>query len=78
MRMKDHKSKLISRVVSKGALEQNAKALKSYKDYKKTADIMERANLALGKKPVFKTGIGSTLNFKINQDGVSSTTAQKI
>ncbi len=67
--------KLISKVASKKVLDKNAKALKFYDRYKKTSDLIERADVALGRKPTFKTDTGSTLNFEINYYGVSSTTA---
>lgn len=70
--------KLISKVASKKALDKNIEALKYYNHYKKTADLLERTNIVLGRKPIFKMDIGSTLNFEINYYGVSSTTAQKI
>ena len=76
--MKSTKSKIISKVSSKKALDQNAKALKSYGYYKKTTDLIDRADIALGRKPAFKAATGSTLNFEINQYGIASTTAQKI
>ncbi len=75
---KKSSQKLISRLVSKRVLDKNAEAIKFYGYYKKTSDIIERANFALGRKPAFKSGTGSTLNFEINKHGVSSTTAQKI
>ena len=70
--------KLISKVASKKALRKNARALKSYRSYKKTSGILERVDVALGRKPVFKADTGSTLNFTITQHGIASTTAQKI
>ena len=70
--------KLISRVAPKRVLDKNTKALESYRFYQKTSDLIERADIALGRKPTFKVDIGSTLNFKINQHGIASTTAQKI
>lgn len=76
--MKKSSQKLISKVAPKKVLEKNAEALKSYRDYKKTADLIDRADIALGRKPAFKAATGSTLNFEINQYGIASTTAQKI
>jgi len=76
--MKSTKSKLMSKVAPKKVLEKNAEALKSYGDYRKTADLIDRADIALGRKPAFKAATGSTLNFEINQYGIASTTAQKI
>lgn len=78
MCMKNTKSKLISKVASKKVLKQNAGAFKSYGYYKKTSDLLDRVDIALGKKQTFKIITGSTLNFEINNYGVSSTTAQKI
>ena len=69
---------LISKVVSKKVLDKNAQVLKSYDQYRKTSDLIERVDVALGRKPTLKTDTGSTLNFEINHYGVSSTTAQKI
>ncbi len=70
--------KLINRVASKKVLKKNAEALKSYDHYKKTTDLIERAEIALGRKPTFKADTGSTLNFEVNHYGVFSTTTQKI
>lgn len=70
--------KLITKVASKKVLKQNEEAIKSYDRYKETTDLIDRADIALGRKPAFKTATGSTLNFEINQYGVASTTAQKI
>ena len=69
---------MISKVVSNKVLKHNEKAIQAYDYYWETADIIERVDIALGKKPMVKTVPGSTLNFKINQYGVASTTAQKI
>ncbi len=76
--VKKSSQKLVSRVASRTVLRQNTKALKLYGEYKKTSDLIERAEVALGRKPAFKTETGSTLNFEINQHGVASTTAQTI
>jgi len=78
MTTKKSSQKLISKVASKKVLDKNAEALKSYDHYKKTSDLIERADVALGRKPTFKADTGSTLNFEINHYGVSSTIAQKI
>lgn len=75
---KKNSQKLMSKIASKKVLEKNAKALKSYGDYRKTADLIDRADIALGRKPAFKAATGSTLHFEINQYGIASTTAQKI
>lgn len=70
--------KLITKVASKKVLEQNAEAIKSYDYYKETTDLIDRADIALGRKPAFKAATGSTLNFEINHYGIASTTTQKI
>jgi hypothetical protein len=70
--------KLLSKVASKKTLKKNEKAIKSYDAYKETADLIERVDVALGRKAAFKAATGSTLNFEVDQHGVASTTAQKI
>lgn len=70
--------KLIERVLPKKVLDSNDFALKAYDSYRKTSDIIERTNYALGRKPIFKANIGSTLNCNVNIDANSSTTTQKI
>jgi len=78
MARKVQKRSVISEVAPKRVLERNAAALKSYDNYKKAADFIERAEIAAGRRVVFKSDTGSTLNFEINLYGVSSTTAQAI
>ena len=68
-------SKLISKMVSKKVLKQNAKALEFYDSYKEISDLLDRTNVAMGRKPTFKAETGSTLHFEVNQHGVASTTA---
>jgi hypothetical protein len=75
---KKSSEKSISKVASKKVLDKNAQALKFYSDYRKAFDLIERVDVALGRKPIFKADTGSTLNFEINQHGIASTTAQKI
>lgn len=70
--------KLIERAVPKKVIKQNAEALKAFGRYKETSDILDRAEIALGRKPAYKVAIGSTLNFELNQYAVASTTAQNI
>jgi hypothetical protein len=76
--MKKTSQNIISKVVSKKVLDKNTKALRSYDYYKKTLDLIERVDIALGRKPTFKANTGSTLNFEIKHNGIFSTTAQKI
>jgi hypothetical protein len=71
-------SNIIKTIAPKKVLDSNKIALKSYKCYQKTTDLIERTNYVLGKKPTFKAGNGSTINFEVNPYGALSTTAQKI
>lgn len=75
---KSYQKSIVSRVAPKRVLDQNAAAFKVYDTYKKAADIIERAEFASGKRVVFKSHTGSTLNFEINRYGAYSTTTQKI
>lgn len=78
MTKKSYRKSMVSKVAPKRVLDQNAAAFKIYDTYKKTADIIERAEFASGKRAIFKSDTGSTLNFEINRYGAYSTTAQKI
>lgn len=78
MAKKISQKSMIDKVASKRVLDQNAAAFKIYDTYKKTADIIERAEFASGKRAIFKSDTGSTLNFEINRYGAYSTTTQKI
>jgi len=78
MGIKKSSQKLIYKVAPKKVLEKNLEVLKSYDHYKKTLDLIEKVNIVLGRRPTFKIDTSSTLNFKINYHGISSTTAQKI
>lgn len=76
--MRKRPKSLMDKIASDQVLEQNTEALKFYDDYRKAAEIIERAEIASGKKIIFKSDTGSTLNFEINRHGAYSTTAQKI
>jgi len=65
-------------MASKKVLKQNAQALQAYGYYKETTDLLDRVAVATGKKASFKVAVGSTVNFQVNQYGVTSNTAQKI
>ena len=64
-----------SKIASQKAIEKNATAFESYDYYRKVIDLIERANVATGKKRYFKSSVGSTINFEINRNGISSTRA---
>jgi hypothetical protein len=61
---------------SKQQKNANKKAFESFDLYKKTIEIMDRANIAMGRKTNYTTTQSSTLNYKTNIHGYSST--QKI
>jgi hypothetical protein len=52
---------MVGKVASKRVLDQNAFAFKTYDTYKKTADIIERTELASGRRAIFKSNTDSTL-----------------
>lgn len=68
----------MTKVASKLDLDKNARALKSYDTYREAADIIERAEVACGKRVLYQSATGSTLNCEINLYGICSTTAQEI
>ncbi len=78
MNKKALQKSLISKVASKGAVKKNVTAFEVYGNYRKAADIIERVDFASGKRVIFKSDTGSTLNFEINRHGAYSTTAQTI
>ena len=78
MSKKPSQRSLINRIASKRILEKNIPAFEAYGNYRKAADIIERAEFAAGKRVTFKAGTGSTLNFEINRYGAYSTTTQTI
>lgn len=69
---------MVGKLAPQQVLDANTVAFKSYDDYKKTADIIERAEFASGKRVTYRSPTGSTLNFEINSHGAYSTTAQNI
>lgn len=78
MSRKSPQNKLVGKVAPRRVLQKNAPAFEVYRTYKKTADIIERAEFASGKRVTYKAGTGSTLNFEINRHGAYSTTAQTL
>jgi hypothetical protein len=69
---------LVSKITSKRVLKRNADSFKAYDGYKRAVELVERAEVAVGRRVVFKSDTGSTLNFEINPHGAWSTTAQTI
>ncbi len=72
------KSGAMSKIAPKEVVDKNAPALKAYDAYKRAADIIEQADIASGKRVVFKSSTGSAINFQIDLHGTYSTTAQEI
>ncbi len=69
---------ILKKVVSERTVAKNAAAFRVYDTYKKAADVIDRAELASGKRLTFRSDAGSTLNFEVNRNGAYSTTAQNI
>jgi len=65
-------NKTTKKVFPKKVLEPNSSAMESFEEYRKVADIIERANLAAGKKGVYETSSGSALNLEIQPHGLST------
>jgi len=61
---------------SKKIKKANKKAFESFDFYKKTIEIMDRTDIAMGRKTTYTSVQGSTLNCKLNTYDISST--QKI
>jgi len=72
---KKHPRSRISKFASKKAVTKNAKAFEAYDYYRKTRDLVERAEVALGRTQFFESKIGSPANCEVNQHGISSTAA---
>lgn len=68
--------KLINKLTSSKNIKKNKPAFKSYKIYKKAANILELADFATGKKNIYQTTNNSSANAQINYNAISST--QKI
>ncbi len=71
-------NKVIRKIASKKALDENTAAFRAYDAYKEASEIIERSEIAAGKRVVFKSSTGSAINFQIDLNGIYSTTAQKI
>jgi hypothetical protein len=56
-------------------IKANSLSIKSYSYYQRASEIINRTNLALGKKNKYKSYEGSSLSIEINQNAIRSTTA---
>ena len=73
------KSKLITEeILPKSILEQNREALELYKEtdglLKETTDVLEKIDIAMGRKKTYTYSSNSTKNCEINHYGISLTT----
>lgn len=66
---KKHPRSRISKFASKKAVTKNAKAFEAYDYYRKTRDLVERAEVALGRTQFFESKIGSPADGDVNQKG---------
>ncbi len=77
-RLKNMKSAttILDKVFGEDVVLANKKALSSLEYYKKAGSIIERTNIALGKKKVYQNTSHSTLNSQLDIHAIRST--QKI
>jgi len=68
--------KTLKNLLTPKVIDINTKAFESYGIYKKTKEILDRANMAMGKKEAYVSTQCSTLNFDYKIHGIAST--QKI
>jgi len=64
---------LTGKIVSKEVLDKNQAAFEYLDRYKKTISILERTNAALGKKIVYKSTSGSSINGNIIHNVIGTT-----
>lgn len=64
---------LSSKIVSKEILDANNATFDILEKYKRTIGILERTNVALGKKMVFESTSGSSINGNINLNTLGRT-----
>ena len=71
---KQNRFSLTEKVIPSGRSKSARRALDSFRSYKKTMGIVDKVNIALGKKSLYNTSSNSTLNIKIVSHGIASTT----
>lgn len=64
---------MTSKIVSKEVIDKNQAAFEFLARYKKTISIIERTSAALGKKVVYKTTSGSSINGNLNLNSIGTT-----
>ena len=72
---KQNRISLTERLISVRRSNPARRALASFRSYRKTMGILDKVNIALGKKSIYNTTSNSTLNIKIVSHGIFSTTA---
>lgn len=71
--MTDKKDLLTTKVLLREVIEKNKSTLDVIDFYLKIADIIERTDIARGKRTMFKISTSSTINEKINTNVFAST-----
>lgn len=69
-------TKLLSGIFNSDVLSANKKTLETFDYYKKTRDLIERTNIALGRNKKFEETSLSTIKTQFNANAIKST--QKI
>jgi len=64
---------MTGKIVSKEVIDKNQAAFEFLDRYKKTISIIERTSAALGKKVVYKTTSGSSINGNLNLNSIGTT-----
>jgi hypothetical protein len=70
----DQNKNINNQLFSEQITNLNKKSFESFGVYKKTMGIIERANIAMGRKVAYTTTPNSTLNGNLNTNDISSTT----
>ena len=64
---------LTGKIVSKEVIDKNQAAFEFLDKYKKTINIIERTSVALGKKLVYKSTSGTSINGNLNLNSIGKT-----
>lgn len=64
---------LTEKILSKEVLDKNKSAFDFLEKYNKTINIIERTSLVLGKKVLYKSTSGTSINGNINRNSIGGT-----
>jgi hypothetical protein len=64
---------MTGKIVSKEVIDKNQAAFEFLDRYKKTISIIERTSAALGRKVVYKTTSGTSINGNLNLNSIGTT-----